>query len=164
MPHLFCSLVRELGFIPGTSAYPYLSSSVSVLNHGIARGRSCLWCHVCVLEWEQMGSWLSPWLDLLPAKGQNWLQRIWQKEERKTGWSHPLSATNYFVIFVRFCLNWDFRGLCKCYAIFRLRAKVWMTQLLSHWHRVIAWWPGSMQYLVHSVQTISVQKLSLFCT
>lgn len=148
MPHLFCSLLQQLGFTPGTNAHHYLSSSISVLNHEIGRGRRCLWCHVCARV-RADGTWLSPWLDLLPAKGQTWLQRIWQKEERKlVDPTHSLQPTTLVLLLDSGKTGTWEDSVSKCYAIFRLRAKMWITQLLSHKHRATACWLGSIQYLV----------------
>lgn len=74
------------------------------------------------------GHMAQSWLDLLPAKGQNWLQRIWQQVKAEQGdptcFLQP--TTVLFLLGSVKTGTWE-DSVSKCCAIFRLRVKVWIT-------------------------------------
>lgn len=67
MLYLACCLLQQLGFVPGTNAYPFLIYLWFELR-SCKKDKLFVMPCVCVLEQEEVGTWLGSWLDLPPAQ------------------------------------------------------------------------------------------------
>lgn len=124
MPHLFCSLLQQLGFIPGTNAQHYHSSSYLCSESWDSKGQklpvmSCVCARV-----RTDGHVAQPLAGPAASQGTNLIAENMAKGG-KENWLIPPALCNQLLCY--FCSvktgTWE-DSVSKCCASFRLRAKM----------------------------------------